>query len=108
MVALILLACSEPQSFEDCSTVADAVDRSDCQYRFASEAGDPKPLLDGMTSDLERDVLIVRLAEADPARAGALCNEVRTDSGRRRCESVLGRPHLGTWGMEKPKHGKTP
>ena len=94
---LLLLACSKPTSFEECATVRDSIERSDCQLRFASEAEDPQPLLDGMDSDLERDVLIVRLAEEDPRQAGRLCEQARTTSGRKKCDSVLGRPHLGAW-----------
>ena len=106
----LLWGCVTPTSFEECAQLGDAVERSDCQYTFATAAEDPKPLVDSVESDLERDVLIVRLAESDPAHAGLLCRDVRTDSGKRRCESVLGRPHLGTWSPEGDtrKHNKPP
>ncbi len=94
---LLLLACTKPTSFEECNALSDAVERSDCHFRFALGAEDQEALLAGMGSDLERDVLIVRLAEHDPRAAGQLCKEARTVSGRKKCESVLGRPHLGAW-----------
>lgn len=94
---LLLLACLTPGSFEECSQLGDSVARSDCQFGFAKEAEDPQPLLDVLSSDLERDVLIVRLAEEDPRQAGRLCQQARTTSGRKKCDSVLGRPHLGAW-----------
>jgi len=96
-VILLVLACTEPASFEECNTLSDAVERSDCHYRFAVGAEDQQALLASMGSDLERDVLIVRLAEHDPREAGQLCKQARTTSGRKKCDSVLGRPHLGAW-----------
>ena len=69
--------------------------------------GDTKAL-DAALADIaepeSRDLLLLRLAIAEPQKAGRLCERVTTPGADEKCRQVLGRPHLQT----TPKPPKDP
>lgn len=99
LAALLAFACGgAPQSLEDCDEVRDPAAQEECRYTFILPLlGDP-PSLDAALASIDdpgsRDLLLLRLAIADPKRAGALCKRVATEGAKARCRQVLGRPHL--------------
>lgn len=98
--ALLLVAgCSTaPASLADCSLVDDPAEREACHYTFIQPLLADPPALDAALAGIEdsasRDLLLLRLAIADPKRAAALCTRVASAGAKERCRQVLGRPHL--------------
>jgi hypothetical protein len=101
VAALILLglaACSRPPGIEGCATLSDTVAREECRYTEAKAVfDDDKKLhavLAAIPDDASRDLLLSRLAVDHPARAPALCAQMKTAPFRENCDRVIGRPHL--------------
>ncbi|MCK6503757.1 hypothetical protein L6R53_10215 [Myxococcota bacterium] len=101
--ALLLLAlgCARPPaSFADCATLRDPAAREDCRFTHARALLDqPQALqaaLDSVAEPESRDLLLLRLAVAEPTRAAALCHQAATPGAQEKCRQVLGRPHLST------------
>ncbi len=98
--ALVLAAgCSTPPaSLEDCASVSDPAQREACHYERVLPLLDDPPSLDAalarVNDSASRDLLLLRLAIADPKRAAALCTRVASTGAKERCRQVLGRPHL--------------
>lgn len=95
----LAVACgSAPASLEDCGALPDAAEREACHYTFIRPLLDDPAALDAALATIEdpgsRDLLLLRLAIADPQRAGKLCARVATAGAQERCRQVLGRPHL--------------
>lgn len=93
-----LIGCrQEPASISDCAALPPA-EREACHYGFiAPLVGDPAALdaaLDTIEDPASRDLLLLRLAIADPPQAAGLCKRVVTEGAKARCAQVLGRPHL--------------
>jgi len=98
---VLALACGggEPQSVADCGRLGDATAREDCRLAQATPlVADPAGFATATAhlDDTAYDLLVVRLAFQEPPHAGWLCETVRTDQGRTRCERITGRPHLGS------------
>lgn len=98
---LVVLGCGEPEPtrFEECARL-DPLPREDCRLGFARQLLDrPDELqaaLDSLPDDSSRDLLLLRLAVAEPTRASGLCGRTRSEPAREKCRQVLGRPHLST------------
>ncbi|MBM4390333.1 MAG: hypothetical protein FJ090_04355 [Deltaproteobacteria bacterium] len=73
---------------------------ADCRFDKALAAlrsGDEAAMraeIEAVSDPLQRDLVRLRVATVEPARAGKLCTEVTTDFAREKCQQVLGRPHL--------------
>lgn len=98
MILALLLSCAPaPTSLPDCDRL-DGMAREDCRFGFARAlVADPPALQEallGIDDPVARDLLLLRLAVDDPARAGQLCQQVQTDGAIQKCRQVLGRPHL--------------
>lgn len=98
--ALVGCTTPEPERLADCDGVEDATAREDCRLGFAAALADDREALEAAIETIEdptsRDLLRLRLAVQDPARAGWLCEGVVTEAAQTRCRQVLGRPHLQT------------
>ena len=109
MLLTLLLACQpEPTNVAECAQLGDAAAREECRYGFVAPlVGDTKAL-DAALADIaepeSRDLLLLRLAIAEPQKAGRLCERVTTPGADEKCRQVLGRPHLQT----TPKPPKDP
>ena len=115
MSLLLLLGCTpEPASFADCAALVSPDLRTVCRVvQLADVAWDRDLLIsqaDSIQDPLERDMLLVELAVGDPRNQGWICKQVRHDYGAKKCEQVLGRPHLATPPKEErgPSPGKPP
>lgn len=115
MSLLLLLSCTPaPASFEECARLQSPDERTVCRVEqlagLASEQDRVLSLADSIQDPLERDMLLVELAVGDPRNQGWICNQVRHDYGAKKCEQVLGRPHLGTPAKEErgPPQGSPP
>lgn len=97
-----LAACSEPEpeALADCAALSDVGEREECRYGFVAPlVGDTKALDAALAQIPEvesRDLLLLRLAIAEPRKAKKLCERVTTPGAEERCRQVLGRPHLQT------------
>ena len=96
-----LMACaSAPRTFADCNAIADEHTREGCRFTMAQALLDqPQALAEAIASIEQidsRDLLLLRLAVADPARSGQLCSQVTTAGAIEKCQQVVGRPHLST------------
>lgn len=73
---------------------------ADCRFERALQAlaaGDEVGMraeIEAVKDPLQQDLLRLRVATAEPSRAGALCAEVSTPFAQEKCQQVLGRPHL--------------
>ena len=99
LLAALVAGCnSAPASLADCVQVSDPAAREECHYTFILPLLDDPPSLDAALASLDdpasRDLLLLRLAIADPKRAAALCKRVASEGAKERCRQVLGRPHL--------------
>jgi len=100
MVAAALAACGapEPTQLADCAGLPDAAAQEACRYRFIEPLLDDPSALDAALATIDdpgsRDLVLLRLAIADPRRAAGLCRRVTTEGAQARCRQVLGRPHL--------------
>ena len=97
----LLLGCTPaPASFAECADLASPDLRTVCRVeQLAEVALDKEQVLrqaDTIQDPLERDMLLVELAVGDPRNQGWICKQVRHDYGAKKCEQVLGRPHLAT------------
>ena len=93
----LLLACGRPPGIEGCTALRDATEREDCRLEEALAMTDEASLraaIAAIEPDTSRDLLRLRLAVHDPQNASWLCNEVEGEQAQRKCEQVLGRPHL--------------
>lgn len=115
MMLLLLAACTpEPASFADCAALASPDQRTVCRLtQLEGVASDRDVVLsqaDTIQDPLERDMLLVELAVGDPRNQGWICKQVRHDYGAKKCEQVLGRPHLATPPKQErgPAPGKPP
>ena len=100
-VLLLGLACTdEPTTVTGCSALDSPAEREDCRFALVKPLVDDRGALDSALDEIadvrSRDLLLLRLAIADPARAGRLCGRVETTGAQARCTQVLGRPHLST------------
>ena len=100
LVGLLGLACSDPPpaTFAECAEVDDPTAREDCRLDKALPLLEDRTTFDARIATLEpvsRDLLLVRLAFQQPHHAAWLCERVTTAEGLKRCERILGRPHLG-------------
>ncbi len=108
--AALLTACGdpEPQALEDCASLSDAGAREECRYTFVAPLVGDKKALDAALEQIpeaeSRDLLLLRLAIAEPRKAARLCEKVTTPGADERCRQVLGRPHL----QSTPKAPKDP
>ena len=98
---LLLLGCQpEPQSLAECPRLGNAGEVEDCRFEMVQPLVGDEDALDSALGIIDdpgsRDLLLLRLAIADPQRAGRLCRRVETAGARERCRQVLGRPHLST------------
>ena len=104
MILLLALACGgQPQTLADCARLGDPSEAEECRYTLVSPLVGDKKALAAALSEVEatagaqsHDLLVLRLAIAEPSRAGALCAEAKTEGAQEKCRQVLGRPHLGT------------
>ncbi len=101
LLSLLLAGCTtEPASFADCADVADLTAREDCRLQFARQLLDDPTALDAAIDSVpeadSRDLLLLRLAVAEPTRASRLCERVVGAGAVEKCRQVLGRPHLST------------
>lgn len=101
MSLLLWLACTpKPASFAECGALESPDQRTVCRLeQIAPVASDREAVLaqaDSIDDALERDMLLVELAVGDPRNQGWICKQVRHDYGAKKCEQVLGRPHLAT------------
>lgn len=101
--ALLLwaLGCaSTPTTVADCADLADLQQREECRFTLASALLDQPRQLDQALASIDsvqsRDLLLLRLAVADPPRASRLCGQVKTAGAQQKCRQVVGRPHLST------------
>jgi len=91
------LACARSPGIEGCAELRDPTEVEDCRLEEALALGDAEAVRVAIASiepALSRDLLRLRLAVRDPAQARSFCEEVEGDEARRKCEQVLGRPHL--------------
>lgn len=102
MTAACVTACSEPdpETLADCAQLSEIAAREECRYTFVAPlVGDTKAL-DAALAEIpeaeSRDLLLLRLAIAEPRKASKLCERVTTPGAGERCRQVLGRPHLQT------------
>ncbi|NOY27061.1 MAG: hypothetical protein GXP62_14420 [Oligoflexia bacterium] len=100
-LGLWALGCaSAPSTVADCARIADLQQREECRFTLASALLDQPGQLDQALADIDsvesRDLLLLRLAVADPPRASRLCAQVTTTGARQKCRQVVGRPHLST------------
>jgi len=84
---------------ESCASISDPVARENCQFELVSalyDQGDEawKGALADVDSPASRDLIRLRLAVQDPARAPLICREVETRQAQAKCQQVAGRPHL--------------
>lgn len=98
---LLLLACqAEPCTVAECARLGTPAEAEDCRFRLVQPLVGDDAALDAALADIpdpgSRDLLLLRLAIADPPRAGRLCKRVETEGAIARCQQVLGRPHLST------------
>ncbi len=98
---LLLLACeAEPDTVTGCARLGSQAAVEDCRFRLVEPLVGDDAALDAALADIpepaSRDLLLLRLAIADPPRAGRLCRRVETEGAETRCRQVLGRPHLST------------
>ncbi|MCB9776992.1 MAG: hypothetical protein H6742_00335 [Alphaproteobacteria bacterium] len=107
----LLAGCSpEPTAFDDCGRLSGTA-REDCRLRFGQALLDDPAALEQALATLDpgsRDLLLLRLAVAEPARAGQLCRQVATATAAEKCNQVLGRPHLGTTPKPRQPDGAPP
>jgi hypothetical protein len=108
---LLVVSCTvAPASLEDCAGVPEPAAREECHYTFIAPLLSDPPSLDAALASIEdpasRDLLLLRLAIADPKRAAALCKRVASDGAKERCRQVLGRPHLQS--TRRPPQPPTP
>lgn len=101
MSLLLLLSCTPvPTSFAECAVLESPDLRTVCRVgQLADVASEREEVLlqaDSILDPLERDMLLVELAVGDPRNQGWICKQVRHDYGAKKCEQVLGRPHLAT------------
>ena len=100
LALLLALGCAEPDTVAGCAGLRDATAREECRYRLVAPlTGDAAALdaaLDAIEDPASRDLLLLRLAIAEPARASRQCARVTTDGAAEKCTQVLGRPHLST------------
>lgn len=115
MSLLLLLSCTPaPASFAECAALESPDQRTVCRLgQLAEVASDKEKVLtlaDSIQDPLERDMLLVELAVGDPRNQGWICKQVQHDYGAKKCEQVLGRPHLATPPKEErgPPPGKPP
>lgn len=115
MSLLLLLGCTpEPVSFAECAALVSPDLRTVCRVGQLADVARDRELLiqqaDSIQDSLERDMLLVELAVGDPRNQGWICKQVRHDYGAKKCEQVLGRPHLATPPKEErgPNPGKPP
>ena len=105
MIAIfLLLACggavATPSTVEGCAALSAATDRENCRLELLEPvfAGGDEAAFDKAVAALEdpssRDLVRLRIAIRDPARAHKLCLQVETDGAKEKCRQVLGRPHL--------------
>lgn len=102
MIAWLLVwACAaEPGSFADCAGLGDPTAREECRFTFAKALLDQPAELDAALASIDqvdsRDLLLLRLAVAEPTKASHLCRQVQTAPALEKCRQVIGRPHLST------------
>lgn len=99
LLALVWACEGPPLAMADCASLA-PTEREDCRLRFALALLDqPEELRAAIAAIPEpdsRDLLLLRLAVAEPTRAGAFCADAASEPAREKCRQVLGRPHLST------------
>ena len=97
---LLALACGtpEPAALADCAALSDPAEREACHFRFIAPLVGDDAALDAALASLDdpgsRDLVLLRLAIANPKEAAGLCRKVTTEGAKARCRQVLGRPHL--------------
>ena len=100
MLAGTLGACGDPEptQLSDCARLSEPAAQEACRYRFIAPLLDDPDALDAALATIDdpgsRDLVLLRLAIADPRRAAGLCRRVTTEGAQARCRQVLGRPHL--------------
>ncbi len=99
VLALAWACQGPPRDMAGCASLG-PTEREDCRLRFALELIDrPEELRAAIAAIPEpesRDLLLLRLAVAEPTRAGAFCADAASEAAREKCRQVLGRPHLST------------
>lgn len=98
---MLLWACAgQPSTVAECAGLDDATAREECRFTLARALLDQPEALDAAIASVEevesRDLLLLRLAVAEPTRASHLCERVQTAPAQEKCRQVLGRPHLST------------
>ena len=111
LALLLALACvPEPTTVAGCAALGTPAEVEDCRFAMVRPLiGDSDALDDaiaGIPEAMSRDLLLLRLAIADPPRAGRLCRKVETEGAVARCQQVLGRPHLSTTRRPPREQGK--
>lgn len=101
LVAALLMGCARPPaSFADCGALSDLAAREECRFEHARALLDQPDALQAALASVpevdSRDLLLLRLAVAEPTRAAALCHQTTTPGARQKCQQVIGRPHLST------------
>jgi len=96
----------------DCEATGDPTAREDCRFTLAQGLLDQPEALQAALAQVSepdsRDLLLLRLAVAAPARSGPLCAQVQSAPARDKCRQVLGRPHLSTQPPPGPSGGTPP
>lgn len=102
-VALLLgLACGggAPTTMAGCAALSDVQAREECRFGLARGLLDQPEALQAALAQVaeveSRDLLLLRLAVAEPTRASSLCGLVTTEGASEKCRQVVGRPHLST------------
>ena len=96
-VVLSLWAC-HTRDLAGCASLGDPIDREECRYDFikplVKDDAALRSAVDSVTEPASRDLVLLRLAVDNPARAQALCAMVRLPATREKCDKVIGRPHI--------------
>lgn len=107
-LAPLLFACQGGQP-GDCAALKDPVKHENCLFERATLERGKGPdalelFLKSVPEATSRDLIRLRLAIADPAQAGPLCDRAETPPVKEKCRQVLGRPHL----RSRPKPPEDP
>ena len=100
MITSVLCGCGEPEpsNLGECVQLSTVAAREECRYGFVLPLVEDSKALDAALAQIpeveSRDLLLLRLAIAEPRKAARYCKRVTTPGAEERCRQVLGRPHL--------------
>ena len=82
MFWLVFFACNEPHSYDENDLL-----------RLRNEDSFRQEFL-AQLPELDRDILLLKLAVQNPSMAPKFCREVLGRGAKEKCKQVIGRPHL--------------